>query len=165
MNEVSWTDREPPPDVQPEKLATYDEIAKCWPWIRDRLEVIKKKDATGSGHWLPEHIRHQAMLGLGGGSTCEIFVARQGGVLYGFGVTEVLIDRYVQVPMTLHIWAGWLNKTMINKFIPFFDNLARARGVRRITFETGRFGWHGTVKALADGGFAPSTIVYAREVR
>lgn len=160
-----WTDQEPPESVQPEKVTKHEDLIRWWPWIRDRLEIIKKKDPTHGGHWLPEHIRHAAMLGISGQSTCEVFVAREEDALYAFIITEIIIDRYVHVPMDLHVWAGWLNKSMCHRFLPFIDNLARARGVTRITFQSGRFAWKGTIEALAEGGFSPDSVTYAREVR
>jgi hypothetical protein len=166
MSEVlklDWTERDPPADVKPEKISAHNDLIRIWPWIRDRLVAIKKKDPN-AGHWVPEHVRHLLMLGIAGQSTCELFVARRGEKVYAFIVTEITIDRYIHVPTVLHVWAGWLNRSMIEKFLPFLDQLARERGVTRITFETGRFGWQGTIDALADRGFVQSTIIYSREV-
>lgn len=159
---VAWN-KNAPAEAMPEKIVNPTDLIHYWPWIRDRLDVIKKKDPH-AGHWVPEHIRHLAMLGLSGASTTEIFIAHRDKTPYAFIVTEIVIDRYIHVPTVLHVWAGWLSRSMIVSYLPFLDGLARQRGVTRITFETGRIGWRGTIEALGEG-FVAARVVYQREVR
>jgi hypothetical protein len=119
-------------------------LAECWPWVKERLQRIKEKDRS-AGHWLPEHVRHRVLQGLFGQSMVELYLAVDDDqVLYGFIVTDTLVDPFVNVPLTLWVWAGWGNRAMI-RLLPWLVDLAKKRGLTGIEFDSGRVGWARTI--------------------
>ena len=154
-----------PDSVRPVKVNSIEMLTDVWPYVRDRLEVIKKKDKS-TQHWLPEHVRHAVMQGLFGQNMTELYVALDtDNSIYGFIVTEVLFDRFVNIPLTLWIWVGWLNREMIDRMTPWLEKIAKERGLTRIEWDSGRFGWLGTVSQLKTAGFRLVKQGFRKEIR
>lgn len=159
-----WS-KEAPNDITPLKIADMKMLNEVWPYVRARLAAIKKKDKT-SRHWIPEHVRNEIQKGLVGQSTTELYVGVDDSkVLHGFIVTQVCLDPFINVPMTLWVWFAWLNNEMIDRFTPYLENLARERGLTQIEFDTGRFGWAGAIRKLKTSGFYMTRMQYRRDVK
>src|SRR5262245_48754546 len=152
---VVWSSAAPN-DIQPVKIMDLKGLNECWPYVRDRLAVIKAKDKT-CRNWIPEHIRNEIQKAFIGQSTTELFIGLDDSrVIHGFVITQVHIDPFVNVPLILWVWFAWLNQEMIERFMPFLENIARDRGLTEIDFDTGRWGWHGTIRRLKASGFKMS---------
>jgi hypothetical protein len=134
-------------------------------WVKERLEIIKKKDKTAN--WIPEHVRHLIILQFFNNSRVELYLAieNESNVIHGFIVTTILIDPYLSIPMTLHIWEGWLNQGLIEKGMAWLENLARERGLTGIEFESGRgLSWMGTLRK-SHSGFQLRKMTFRKEIR
>ena len=157
-----------PEMVEPVRVTTMAMLNQCWPYVCPRLEWIKRKDKS-AGHWSPEHIRFYIQEGLLNPAIrypVELYVALdKEGVIYGFLAGAVKIDPYIQIPLTYHIWALWLNRAMIERMMPWFDGMVRERGLTGATFESGRIGWMGAIRKLMESGFYCHQYVYRKEIR
>ena len=159
-----WSN-EAPIDILPKRIANQPELNKVWPYVRERLDVIKKKDKT-CRNWVPEHVRNEIVKTFIGQSTAELFVGMdESEVLHGFIVTQIHVDPFINVPMVLWVWFAWLNNAMIDRFMPYLEDLARERGLTSIEFDTGRFGWPGAIRKLKTRGFYMSRMQFRRDVR
>lgn len=164
--EVLW-DQSAPDSVRVVKVTTPKMLAEVWPWVRQRLERIKKKDKS-AGNWTSEHVRFALLQGMAKppGSLVELFLAvDEGTVIRGFIVTVVRIDQYLNIPWTLYIWLGSLNRGLMRRFLPWLEEMARERGLSEIKFESGRFGWMGTIGHLPESGFYCESYTFTKELR
>lgn len=161
-----WKDSAPD-SVQPVKVTSVEMLNEVWPYVRPRLERIKKKDKA-AGNWVPEHVRLAIVQGMAKPPTSmvELFVGLDPeGNIHGFIVTVVRVDYYLNLPWTLYIWCGWLNRKLIKQLTPWLEKLARERGLTGIEFESGRFGWMGSIRKLMNAGFYCKHYTYRKEVR
>ena len=96
-NHLLWRD-EAPDNIRVVRVNNVVELNACWPWVKERLEIIKKKDKS-AGNWIPEHVRHLLILQFSNNSRVELYLAveNETNVLHGFIVTNVLID-----PLPVH---------------------------------------------------------------
>ena len=142
-------------------------LMECWPYVSERIAIIKKKDKN-CGNWQPQHVRHMVQEGFSNPAIrypVELHLALdESGVIYGFIVGYVKIDPYINLPMTYHIWLGWLNRQGIERFAPWLKQRCWEQGLTGVEFESGRFGWMGTLKKLMAAGFVIKQTVYRMEI-
>ena len=149
------------------RVTTTRGLMECWAYVKERLEIIKKKDKS-CGHWLPEHIRHMVQEGIVNSAIrypAELYLALDGDTnIHGFVVGYTKIDPYINLPLTYHIWITWGNRDGVVRFIPWLEELCRERGLTGVEFESGRFGWMGALRKLPDSGFYVKQTIYRKEV-
>ena len=145
------------------KVSQKEVLDHHWPWVRDRLAIIKKKDKSVDG-WQPDHIRIAISEGLAGRSPIELWFGLDAdNVIVGFIVTNMRFDPYIQLPVAWVVWLAWANKELLHKLAPAFKEIARQRYYPAIEFITGRRGWIHPKKA-AEMGFEIKCITYRMEL-
>jgi len=156
-----------PESVKVVRVSSMPMLIECWPWVKERLETIKKKDKT-CGHWLPEHIRHMVQEGITNRTVrypVELYLALdESSIIHSFLVGYTKFDPYINVPLTYHIWVAWLNRKGIEQLTPWLDQMCKDRGLTSIEFESGRFGWMGALRKAAKSGFYVKQTVYRKEL-
>jgi hypothetical protein len=125
-----------------DKVATPDTLASLWPWIREGLLYIKHKNGERM-HWLPEHVRMEILKGYAGQSMCECFVGHDAehNTLRGFLIAYPLVDPFVNLALSWHVWMSTMNDHTLNDVLAEFEGMARARGYLRYQWGSSRKGW------------------------
>ena len=152
--------------VQLIKVQAKEVLDHHWPWVRDRLAVIKKKDKSVDG-WQPDHIRIQIVQGLMAPIPYPVelwFGVDSDSAIEGFIVTNTRFDNFVQLPAAWQVWLAWGNKKLLERLAAPFKEIARQRYYPAIEFITGRRGWIHPKKA-AEMGFSIKCITYRMELK
>ena len=148
-------------------VTTSQGLTECWPYVKERLNIIKKKDKS-SGHWLPEHIRHMVQEGFLNPAIrypVELHLALDDNVaIHGFIVGYTKLDPYINLPLTYHIWVGWGSREGIARFIPWLEAMCKERGLTAVEFESGRFGWMTALSKMPKSGFYLKQTIYRKDI-
>jgi hypothetical protein len=136
-------------------------LKQHWPWIKDRLEIIKKKNKDLL-KWTPKHVRQMILSGLGNLTTHELwFAVEEDGILRGFIISYVQNDPFVNLGDSLHVWLGFGNMKIIEKLLPEFEAIARDKDLEGIEFSSPRKAW---ALKIAKLGFHMKTITYRKDL-
>lgn len=137
------------------RAATLDDIPKCWPFIRDALLRIKRRQRHQSG-WTPQHVHAALMAGR-----AELWLSFLEECLVGFTVTQVLLDPFLNAATGLFVWFAHKDPHIVCDAIPamdaFLERVARDRGyeyLEALTARKGlarrleRYGWRGVLEVV-----------------
>lgn len=140
-----------------------DQLIELWPWMKEQIEKLRTKNPPRQ-HWLPEHVRIQILQGIANQNAVECFVAhnigsaREPESLHGMIIVHPLIDPFVNLPLTWFVWLGIIEPKVLERLLPEFEQLARARGYLHWKWTTSRKGW-----ARRAAKFGAKVVEYALE--
>ena len=137
------------PGLHMDKLTSPDLLACLWPWMREGLVHIRRKNYSSRTTWLPEHVRDQIALGITNPqmlpqfnrTECFIGHNEDDESLHGFLVTYPLVDPFVSLTLSWFVWMASIQFDTLNHILPEFEELARSRGYRRWEWTSPRPGW------------------------
>lgn len=158
--------KEPSDSTRVVKVENAKMLAQCWSYVEKGLENIKKKDEH-AGNWIPKHVRMRIIQGFAKPpqSMVELWLAVDvNNVMHGFIVTDTLVDPFLNLPWTLYIWAGHLNRKQMKRFAPWLKQLALDRGLANIEFDSSRLGWMGALRRMEGLSFQIKTHRYSMRV-
>jgi len=137
------------PGLHMDKILAPDLLGHLWPWMREGLAHIRRKNLSSRTTWLPEHVRDQIALGLTNPqllpqfNRTECFIGHNADddALQGFLVMYPLVDPFVTLPLAWFVWMASIHPHTLAHILPEFEALARERGYRRWEWTSPRAGW------------------------
>lgn len=127
------------------QVSTMDELQAFWPFVRDGIEHIKKRDRS-MGHLTPTHVYNGIRFGLPTAqprtTAVELFLALEGKIPKAFMVTTPQQDPFRNnIPVGIYVWFLYADFKMLTQFLPELERLGKISGGEEIRFHSGRKGW------------------------
>lgn len=154
------------PDLRVIKADT-DALKAHWPWLREKLVLIKRNTefpearqrpfgvpqgemlVKGRIRWIPEQVRFSIMRGILKQNSVELFLfvgpdyAGRDDEIKGFAITTCDIDPFLNIPIDFVGWLGWCKPEprMAEAIEMRLEDLARERGCTGMEHTSARMGW------------------------
>lgn len=142
------------PGLHMDKVTDPVLLSHLWPWMREGVLHIRRKNLSSRTTWMPEHVREHVGLGLlnpgllptMNRTECFIGHDAEEETLRGFLVCYPLIDPFVQLPLRWFVWMGSMQLDTLEVILPEFRELARSRGYIGWEWSSPRRGWERRAK-------------------
>ena len=158
-----------------------------WPWLRQKLLVIKRNTefpeakqrpfgepkgemlVKGRIRWIPEQVRHAIMRGILKQNSVELFFfvgpdyAGRDDEIKGFAITTCDLDPFLQAPVDFIGWLGWCKPEprMAEAIEMRLEDLARERGCTGMEHTSARMGWSRRTSKL---GYRLKWVIWRKEL-
>lgn len=166
--------------------ADMNALKAHWPWLRDKLLLIKRNTeypklrdrlpwkergemaVRGRIRWIPEQIRFAIMQGIFGKNSVELFFfvgpdfEGRDDEIKAFVITTCDSDPFLHVPVDFIGWLGWSKYPHLMEQVDVrLEDLARERGCTGIEHTTAREGWG---RRTARWGYKKKWTIWRKEL-